>query len=81
MQIINQKVEVLLPIFSSLPFKHDLNEIIKQVINELVSTTFLFPIEADQLTTNQVKVSFNLLDESDIRINLCKKSVRKRFFS
>ncbi|WP_341279177.1 hypothetical protein [Paenibacillus sp. FSL H8-0537] len=80
MQIINQKVEVLLPIFSSLPFKHDLNEIIKQVINELVSTTFLFPIEADQLTTNQVKVSFNLLDESDIRINLCKKSVRKRFF-
>ncbi|RAT99184.1 HEPN domain-containing protein [Brevibacillus sp. Leaf182] len=78
---INQKVEVILPIFLSIPFDKEFDEIINQVIDELVSTTFLFPLDAEQLETNEVKVKFKMLNENDRRTSLLHtSSVRKRIF-
>ncbi|OBZ08345.1 hypothetical protein A8L34_23820 [Bacillus sp. FJAT-27264] len=78
MQTITQRVEIILPILRSIPFDKEWEEAINQVVDELVSTAFLFPLSAEQLEINEVKVKFEILNENDIRIDLLEKSIRKR---
>ncbi|WP_433708994.1 hypothetical protein [Paenibacillus illinoisensis] len=75
-----QKIEVLLPVLSSLPFELEFNENILDVIKELVSTTYMFPLEAEQLNTHPVRVKFRLLDKDDPRINSLNTIGRRQYY-
>ncbi|MFD0698023.1 hypothetical protein ACFQZT_28515 [Paenibacillus sp. GCM10027628] len=82
MQPINQRIEAILPILLPLPIELDFDEITNQVIKELISSEYIFPLKAEQLSSYQVIVKFQLLDESDSRINFFKTETlgRKKIF-
>lgn len=80
MQAINRKIEFILPIFEPLPTHDIFGGLIDKVIRELTSHQFLFPLDADQLLTNQIEVTFELLDENNDIISPLRRIGRGRLF-